>query len=58
MPRHVEHLETGLVGVARSRAERLHPWDPEGPWLSVEWDDGLVCWVPEGEVRDADVSFR
>lgn len=48
-------IVTHKVTVARGRvtvtAERLSPYDGDvGPWMFVEFFDGLRCWVPESEL--------
>ena len=47
----VAHRTTGLTGTVTGHCEALH--GQPGPWLYVEWDDGLTCWVLETSVIDA-----
>lgn len=42
----VRHRDTLAMGDSSGTAERLNPYDTEGPWEYVEFDNGLQCWVP------------
>lgn len=50
--KYVEHVDTENVGTATARCDKLHPWDNEGPWLFVRFDDGLNVWVPESKLQE------
>ena len=48
----VAHCTTGLTGTVTQEAECfLHQ---PGPWVHVNWDDGLRCWVLKTSTRPED----
>jgi len=48
----VTHRETQAAGLVEATCAKLHRWDNEGPWAKVQFDDGLLCWVPERDLED------
>lgn len=42
----VRHKGTGAEGTATLLARALNPFDNDGPWCRVQFDDGLNCAVP------------
>lgn len=48
MSRRVAHSATKAAGTATFHTDRpFGPYDEQGPWSYVEFDDGLRCWVPD-----------
>lgn len=47
----VRHRLTQAEGRVTAIRLQLHPGDTVGPWVQVDFDDGLHCWVPEVNVE-------
>lgn len=51
--RRVAHRETAAEGEIDSNGplQQLHAFDGgDGPWVHVQFDDGLSCWVPTAQL--------
>ncbi len=46
----VAHRRSHLTGMVRRVVDHVNPWDGDGPWAFVWFDDGLRVWVPVGEL--------
>lgn len=55
MTRRVQHRVTGNTGTASHQVDHLTAYDGDltGPWLHVQFDDGLSCWVRSVDLVDA-----